>query len=43
MLYHYLQKLHSPGIKIVYEIKTPDKAIGKFWWFVSDIMIIDSN
>ena len=38
MVYHHNQLLTSASIKVVYQIITPNKAIGMFLWFVSNIM-----
>ena len=43
MVYHYYQRLHSAHIDLVYIITMPDKAIGTFWSFVPDIMVMDTN
>ena len=43
MVYHYYQWLPSTIIKGVYKIKTHNKAISKFWWFVYDILGRDNN
>ena len=43
MLYQYSQKLPSNAIKGVYKITTHDKAIGTFWWFVSDVLARSMN
>ena len=38
MVYNYSQLLPSATIEVVYKITTPDKMIGTFWWFASNIM-----
>ena len=38
MVYHHPQQLTSITIKGVYKITTPDKAMGTFWWFVTDLL-----
>ena len=38
MVYHYYQRLPSAGIILGYKMAIPDKVIGVFSWFVSDII-----
>ena len=43
MVYNCSQWLHSDGKKGVYQITTPNKAIGTFWCFVYDLMRKDKK